>query len=86
MTFWVSNANIQNKVKMVTFASSKKRAKMNTFPTDPFILFSWVNLKLRDFYPSLDALCDDLEINKEELVKKLADAGFEYNENANKFW
>jgi hypothetical protein len=59
---------------------------MSTFPTDPFVLFSWVNLKLRDFYPSLDALCDDLEINKEELVKKLADAGFEYNENANKFW
>ena len=59
---------------------------MSTFPTDPFVLFSWVNLKLRDFYPSLDALCDELEINKEELVKKLADAGFEYNENANKFW
>lgn len=59
---------------------------MSTFPTDPFVLFSWVNLKLRDFYPSLDALCDDLEINKEELVKKLADAGFEYNENTNKFW
>ena len=59
---------------------------MSTFPTDPFVLFSWVNLKLRDFYPSLDALCDDLEINNEELVKKLADAGFEYNENANKFW
>lgn len=59
---------------------------MSTFPSDPFVLFSWVNLKLRDFYPSLDALCDDLEINKEELVKKLADAGFEYNENANRFW
>lgn len=59
---------------------------MSTFPTDPFVLFSWVNLKLRDFYPSLDALCNDLEINKEELVKKLADAGFEYNENANRFW
>lgn len=59
---------------------------MSTFPTDPFVLFSWVNLKLRDFYPSLDALCDDLEIDKVELVKKLADAGFEYNENANKFW
>ena len=59
---------------------------MSTFPTEPFVLFSWVNLKLRDFYPSLDALCDDLEINKEELVKKLADAGFEYNENANRFW
>ena len=59
---------------------------MSTFPTDPFVLFSWVNLKLRDFYPSLDALCDDLEIDKDELTKKLADAGFEYNENANKFW
>ena len=59
---------------------------MSTFPSDPFVLFSWVNLKLRDFYPSLDALCEDLEINKEELVKKLADAGFEYNENANRFW
>ena len=59
---------------------------MSTFPTDPFVLFSWVNLKLRDFYPSLDALCDDLEIDKTELVKKLADAGFEYNEKANKFW
>jgi uncharacterized protein Smg (DUF494 family) len=59
---------------------------MSTFPTDPFVLFSWVNLKLRDFYPSLDALCDDLEIDKEELTKKLSEAGFEYNENANKFW
>ena len=59
---------------------------MSTIPTDPFVLFSWANLKLRDYYPSLDALCDDLEINKEELVKKLADAGFEYNEKANKFW
>ena len=59
---------------------------MSTFPTDPFVLFSWVNLKLRDFSPSLDALCDDLEIDKEELTKKLSEAGFEYNENANKFW
>lgn len=59
---------------------------MSTFPSDPFVLFSWINLKLRDFYPSLDVLCEDLEINKEELIKKLEDAGFEYNENANKFW
>lgn len=59
---------------------------MSNIPTDPFVLFSWVNLKLRDFYPSLEALCDDLDINKEELIKTLADAGFEYNENANKFW
>lgn len=59
---------------------------MSTIPTDPFVLFSWVNLKLRDFYPSLDALCNDLEIDKEELTEKLAEAGFQYNETANKFW
>ena len=26
-------------------------------PSDPIMLLSVVNLKLRDFYPSLDALC-----------------------------
>ncbi|HJB69908.1 MAG TPA: DUF4250 domain-containing protein, partial [Candidatus Flavonifractor avistercoris] len=29
-------------------------------PKDPVILLSVINTKLRDFYPSLDALCDDL--------------------------
>ena len=50
------------------------------------MLLSWVNLKLRDFYPSLDALCDDLEIEKTTILEKLAAAGFEYNEDLNKFW
>ena len=26
-------------------------------PKDPFILLSWVNMKLRDTYPSLEELC-----------------------------
>ena len=26
-------------------------------PKDPMMLFSFINMKLRDFYPSLDALC-----------------------------
>ena len=30
-------------------------------PQDPVILLSYVNTKLRDEYPSLDELCDDLE-------------------------
>lgn len=29
-------------------------------PKDPVMLLSYVNLKLRDFYSSLDALCEDL--------------------------
>ena len=59
---------------------------MTTIPNDPMMLLSWVNLKLRDFYPSLDALCDDLEIDKTTILEKLAAAGFEYNEDLNKFW
>ena len=59
---------------------------MNEIPKDPFMLYSWVNLKLRDYYPSLDALCEDLEFEKSDILEKLSAAGFEYNENLNKFW
>ena len=45
-------------------------------PNDPAILLSFVNTKLRDFYSNLDALCDDMNIDKEELCEKLAFAGF----------
>lgn len=55
-------------------------------PNDPMMLFSFVNLKLRDYYSNLDALCEDMDVDKEELVKKLALAGFEYNEKENCFW
>ena len=34
----------------------------------------------------LDALCDDLHVNKSTLVQKLQAAGFEYNPSQNKFW
>lgn len=39
-------------------------------PSDPMILLSFINTKLRDFYPSLDALCEDANISKDEIVKK----------------
>ena len=41
---------------------------------------------LRDDYSSLDALCDDMDVNRRELEKKLAAVGFEYSEENNKFW
>lgn len=55
-------------------------------PNDPFMLLSFINMKLRDFYKSLDELCDDMNINRDELVNKLQSAGFEYNPEQNKFW
>lgn len=59
---------------------------MTDYPKDPIMLMSWVNMKLRDFYPSLENLCDDLEIDQKWLLETLASAGFEYNEALNKFW
>ncbi len=41
-------------------------------PKDPVMLLSFINLKLRDFYPSLAALCDDLDIDRAEVDEKLA--------------
>lgn len=55
-------------------------------PNDPMMLFSFVNMKLRDFYSSLDDFCDDAHISKSFLIHKLGEAGFEYNEQLNKFW
>lgn len=54
-------------------------------PNDPMMLYSVVNLKLRDFYSTLDALCEDMDVNKEELLEKLATAGFTYDEEHNCF-
>lgn len=55
-------------------------------PKDPMMLFSFINMKLRDFYPSLDALCQGMQVSKEEIVNKLKAVGFEYNPEQNKFW
>lgn len=52
---------------------------------DPIILLSMTNMKLRDFYKDLDALCEDLSINKNDLISRLKSVGFEYNNELNQF-
>ena len=59
---------------------------MTNYPNDPAMLMSWTNLKLRDFYGTLDDLCDELEIDRNEIEKILNEAGFEYNQELNRFW
>lgn len=50
------------------------------------MLMSYINTKLRDVYRSLDDLCDDMHIDKDALTARLAEAGFEYSVEYNKFW
>lgn len=54
-------------------------------PSDPIILFSYVNTKLRDECKSLDDFCDKYEVTKADLINKLKECGFTYNPNLNKF-
>ena len=58
---------------------------MAGLPNDPMILFSVVNMKLRDFYPSLYALCDDMDADKQAIIETLAKAGFRYDPERNAF-
>ena len=50
-------------------------------PKDPMMLFSVINC-----YSSLDELCEDMDVNKDELVNQLKAVGFEYSAEHNKFW
>lgn len=59
---------------------------MTYFPKDPAMLMSWINLKLRDFYGNLDDLCEDLEIDRNEVETILKQTGFEYNDELHKVW
>lgn len=54
-------------------------------PNDPIMLLSVVNLKLRDQYKDLDALCEDLEADKAGLCAKLHTAGYDYDPQRNQF-
>ena len=49
------------------------------------MLVSVLNTKLRDFYSSLDELCDDLQADKNELISKCAVIGYEYSMSKNQF-
>lgn len=58
---------------------------MTTLPNDPLLLMSVVNTKLRDFYPTLEALCDDLNADRAALEKKLSSVGYAYDPARNQF-
>ena len=54
-------------------------------PQDPVMLLSFINLKLRDYYGSLEQLSDDLDVKEQEIRDKLASIDYHYNEERNQF-
>ncbi len=54
-------------------------------PEDPVMLLSFVNLKLRDYYKDLDALCEDLDLDPVGIRDKLASIDYHYDPSRNQF-
>ncbi|MBQ9983398.1 MAG: DUF4250 domain-containing protein [Lachnospiraceae bacterium] len=58
---------------------------MANIPSDPMMLLSFVNTKLRDEYDSLQLMCDDMELDVQEITAKLNSIDYEYHADLNKF-
>ncbi len=58
---------------------------MEQLPNDPMLLLSVVNMKLRDFYGSLDLLCEDMELDKNKLLDKMLSIDYIYDADQNRF-
>lgn len=54
-------------------------------PKDPYMLLSVVNMKLRDSYPSFEALCDDMDVSCGEISEALEKIGYAYDGENNQF-
>ena len=70
---------------MISIEKKEGICLMANIPNDPMMLLSFLNMKLRDFYPDLDALCQDLELDKDTIVDKLAAIDYHYDESLNRF-
>ena len=58
---------------------------MENLPNDPMILLSVVNTQLRDKYSDLESLCEDLNVDREELIEKLKLVDYLYDSKLNQF-
>ncbi len=57
----------------------------DTLPSDPIMLLSFVNTRLRDEYGSLKELCSALDVDAVSLCARLGQIGYVYNPELNKF-
>jgi hypothetical protein len=54
-------------------------------PNDPAMLLSYLNMKLRDRYDSLEDLCEDMNLDKGSVLQKMQGIQYEYDEELNQF-
>lgn len=54
-------------------------------PSDPIILLSYVNTKLRDEFQSLEDFCQSLDVNEDALIDTLDKIDYHYSKVSNQF-
>lgn len=54
-------------------------------PKDPVMLLSFINLKLRDYYDSFEKLCEDMEVEGQEITESLSTIDYHYSPERNQF-
>jgi hypothetical protein len=54
-------------------------------PENVDILYSFLNMKLRDKYINIEALCDDMEVDQAQLLTQMSQAQYSYNRERNQF-
>lgn len=52
---------------------------------DAYMLLSIVNMKLRNEFTSLEAFCDDFDLEVEIITEKLNQIGYIYDKDLNQF-
>ncbi|MCI8515794.1 MAG: DUF4250 domain-containing protein [Hungatella sp.] len=58
---------------------------MNQLPKDPVMMLSYLNTRLRDFYPSLEDCCKSLSLDRQDIEDRLAQIDYRYDPEKNQF-
>ena len=63
----------------------EKGQEQMELPKDSMMLLSVINTKLRDFYPTLDALWEDMYVDRAAVESQLKQIDYVYNAELNRF-
>lgn len=58
---------------------------MNQIPKDPVMLLSYINMQLRDVYPSLEEFCKAMDVPQKGLEETLKAIDYVYDREKNQF-
>ncbi len=58
---------------------------METMPKDPVMLMSFINMKMRDEYRTLEDFCMSYSLDKTRLIAEMENAGFSWLPSVRQF-